>query len=438
MTMVNKNFSLVENIKNTLRALKHRNFRLFFLGQGISLLGTWFQQIAMSWLVYRLTNSPLWLGFIGFTGQIPLLFIPPFAGVLSDRLDKRKILIVTQSLAMLQALVLAILVMSGSIHVWHIIVLSLFLGIVNGFDVPARQSFFVEMVERREDLSNAIALNSSLFNGARFIGPSIGGIFIAAFGEGMCFLVNAVSFIAVIIALFLINTKIIKVHDVRKRVMHELKEGFDYTFGIAPVKVIIFLIGLSSIAVMPYVTVLPVFAKLVLKGGPRTFGFLMACVGAGALTGAIYLASRRSVVGLSRILSAATFVFGTGLVVLSFTDNPIFSMIVIYVASIGMMLQIASCNTIIQSLVDDDKRGRVMSFYAMSFIGLGPFGNLLTGTLTKVIGVRHAITFAGISSLIGAIVFAINLPRLNKAIRPIYVKKGIIKPGEAGIAPVPD
>ncbi len=436
--MAKKDSFLFENIKNTLRALKHRNFRLFFFGQGISLIGTWFQQIAMSWLVYRLTNSPIWLGFIGFTGQIPLLFIPPFAGVFSDRLDKRKILIVTQSLAMLQALVLAILVMTGSIHVWHIIVLSLFLGIVNGFDMPARQSFFVEMVERREDLSNAIALNSSLFNGARFIGPSIGGIFIAAFGEGMCFLVNAFSFIAVIIALFLINTKIIKVHDVRKKIMHELKEGFDYTFGITPVKTIIFLLGLSSVVSMPYVTVLPVFAKLVLNGGPRTFGFLMACVGAGALTGAIYLASRRSVVGLSRVLSAATFVFGAGLVVLSFTNKMIFSMIVIYLASIGMMVQIASCNTIIQSLVDDDKRGRVMSFYAVSFTGLAPFGNLLIGALTKAMGVRHAIVFSGISSLIGAIIFAVNLPKMRKAIRPIYVKKGIIKPGEVGIAPMPD
>jgi len=429
----------VENIKQTVRALRHRNFRLFFIGQGISLIGTWFQTVAMSWLVYRLTNSALWLGIIGFIAQIPMLFIPPFAGVLSDRHDKRKIIIATNTLSMIQAFVLAVLVMTGSIQIWHIIVLSFLLGTVNGFDVPARQSFFVEMVERREDLSNAIALNSSLFNVARFLGPSIGGIFIAAFGEGPCFLVNAVSFVAVIIALFMINTKIIKVTDEkRKDVMQEMKEGFLYTFSIGPVMAIIFLIGLSSIVSMPYVTILPVFAKLVLNGGPKTFGFLLASVGAGALTGAIYLASRKSVAGLSVVLSAATFVFSIGLITLSFMDKILPAMIVIYLASIGMMMQIASCNTIIQSLVDDDKRGRVMSFYAVSFIGLGPFGNLLTGAMTNAIGVRRAIAFAGLCSFIGAIVFALNLPKLRKAIRPIYVKKGILKAEEVGIAPVPD
>lgn len=416
---------IVENIKITFRALRYRNYRLFFGGQSISLIGTWLQQIAMSWLVYRITNSVLLLGVVGFSSQFPIFLCTPFAGVLSDRWNKRYMLIATQSLAMVQAFILSILVLTHTILVWHIIVLSIFLGIINGFDMPARQSFVVEMVEKREDLSNAIALNSAMFNGARFIGPSIGGILIALIGEGICFLLNGISYIAVIVALFLmkINLKLPKRENAK--FLEGLQEGFYFTFGFLPVRSIILLVALISLTALPYSVLMPVFARDILHGGAHTLGFLMASVGAGALTGAMYLASRKSVQGLVKIIPMAAIVFGANLIIFSFSRLIMLSVLVLFLGGMGIMVQLASSNTIIQTIIDDDKRGRVMSIYSMSFIGLAPFGSLLAGSLAKLVGVQATIAAGGFCCIAGALIFVKNLPNMWKLMQPIYEQKGI-------------
>lgn len=420
-----KNYHIVENIKITFRALQHRNYRLFFGGQSISLIGTWLQQIAMSWLVYRMTNSVFLLGVVGFSSQFPIFICTPFAGVLSDRWNKRYMLIATQSFAMVQAFILSILVLTHTIAVWHIIALSLFLGIINGFDIPARQSFVVEMVEKREDLGNAIALNSAMFNGARFVGPSAGGILIALFGEGICFLLNGMSYIAVIIALLLMKINLNVPEKKKTKFLEGLIEGFHFTFGFLPIRLIILLVALVSLTALPYTVVMPVFARDILHGGAHTLGFLMASVGAGALTGAMYLASRKSIAGLVKLIPIAAIVFGANLVIFSFSHFLMLSVLVLFLAGVGIMVQLASCNTIIQTIVDDDKRGRVMSIYSMSFIGLAPFGSLLAGSIAKLIGVQSTIAAGGFCCIAGALIFAKNLPNIWKFMQPIYMEKGI-------------
>ncbi len=428
-----KSTPLFENMKHTFRAFRNRNYRLFFGGQGISLVGTWLQQIAMGWLVYSMTNSKFLLGFVSFSGQIPLLFLTPLAGVLSDRLNRRTILIITQTLSMVQALILSVLVLTGNIQVWHIIVLSIFLGTVNGFDMPIRQAFVVEMVEKREDLSNAIALNSAMFNGARFIGPSIGGLLIAVVGEGMCFLLNGISYIAVIIALFQIRTKFKKREVKKEKILTELKEGFKYTFGFPPLRDIILFIALVSLTAMPYAVIMPVFAKDILHGGPQSLGFLMTAVGAGALTGALYLASRKNVLGLGKIIAGAALFFGTGLILFSISRLHWLSLVILYFTGIGMMIQTASCNTLLQTITDDDKRGRVMSFYSMSFMGMAPFGSLLVGFLSDRISAPATVAIGGICCILAGVLFSRRLPDLRKLIHPIYIRKGIIKEIEIGL-----
>lgn len=416
---------MIENIKNTFRALQYRNYRLFFGGQGISLIGTWLQMIAMSWLVSRLTNSVLLLGVVGFSSNFPIFLCTPFAGVLSDRLNKRYMLIATQSLSMIQAFALSVLVLTHSIAVWHIIVLSVVLGIANGFDMPARQSFIVEMVERREDLSNAIALNSAMFNGARFIGPSIGGILIALFGEGICFLLNGISYIGVIIALLLMRVSKKAPRKENMKFLDGLKEGFHFTFGFLPIRSIIFLVALTSLTAMPYTVVMPVFARDILHGGAHTLGFLMASIGAGALIGAIYLASRKSIAGLIKFIPIGSIVFSASLLIFSFSHFIMLSVPALFLAGIGFMVQLASCNTIIQTIVDDDKRGRVMSLYSMSFIGLAPFGSLLAGGAAKLVGVQATIAAGGLCCIAGALLFLRALPDIWEQIQPIYQQKGI-------------
>lgn len=368
------------NLKTILRALKYKNYRLFFGGQIISLTGTWMQQVAVSWLVYRLTNDPFLLGVVGFSSQIPTFLVSPFAGVIADRISKHKIIIATQIFSMLQAFGLVFLFYSGNINVWHVIILNSFLGFINGFDVPVRQAFVVEMVEKKEDLGNAIALNSMMFNAARLIGPSVAGLLIAALGEGLCFLLNGISYIAVIIALLSMRINFTKNETIKKHIIKELKEGFLYTWQFKPIRILILLIALVSLAGMPYIVLLPVFARDILHGSSDTLGFLLGSVGIGALIGAVFLASRKTVLGLGKIIRNTTMFFGIALILFSFSKTFLLSQLLMIIAGFSMMVMMSSSNTIIQTLVDDDKRGRVMAFYTMAFMGTMPFGSLIAGS----------------------------------------------------------
>lgn len=410
-----------------MRALAYRNYRLFFGGQGLSLIGTWMQQIAMSWLVYRMTNSVFLLGLIGFTGQFPTVIFGSFAGVYADRLNRRNLLIATQTFAMLQAFLLAFLTLTGSVAVWHLIVLSIILGTVNAVDVPVRQSFVIDMVENKNDLGNAIALNSFMFNGARLVGPSIAGLLIAYVGEGVCFLLNGISFFAIILALMAMRTTQKVRQQSSDAVLHELKEGFQYAAGFAPIRYIILLVGLLSLLSMPYIVLMPVFARDILHGGSHTLGFLMGASGIGALAGALYLASRKSVIGLGRLITISTCLFGCGLIAFSFSRYLPLSLCLMLVTGFGMILSMASCNTIVQTIVDEDKRGRVMSFYAIAFVGMAPFGSLIGGSIAHNIGAPLTLTLCGVSSIVGAIFFYKRLPEIRKFVRPIYLRMGIIQ-----------
>jgi MFS family permease len=380
------------------RALRHRNYRLFFAGQGISLIGTWMQRVAMSWLVYRLTGSALLLGVVNFTGQAPTLLFTPFAGVIADRYDRHRLLVATQVMAMVQAALIAVLVVTNVIAVWHLVFLSLFLGIVNAFDTPIRQSLIVDMIESREDLGNAIALNSSMMNGARLVGPSIAGILIASVGEGMCFLLNAISYVAVIAALMAMTIASKKMRAQRPHIWKAWREGVTYAFGSPPIRLVLVLLAVVSFMGMPYATLLPIFAQEVLHGGAQTLGFLMGAAGIGALIGAMYLASRDSMLGLETVLVVAAMIFGTGLIG--------FSLSRIFWLSCGLMIHMAAANTLVQTLVDDDKRGRVMSLHTMSVRGMVPLGSLIAGGLASQIGAPATLTLGGICCVLGALIFA--------------------------------
>jgi MFS family permease len=410
------------------RSFRSRNYRLFFGGQSISLIGTWIQRIATPWLVYSLTGSALLLGVVGFAGQIPTFLLSPFAGVLTDRWNRYHILIATQVAAMIQAFILAFLYLTGTIEVWHIILLSAFLGCVNAFDVPARQSLVIEMVDKREDLANAIALNSSMVNGARLLGPSIAGMLIAFTGEGICFVLNGLSYIFVIVSLLYMKITPRTRTGKNTGVLKELKDGFNYVTGFMPIKYTILLLGLVSLMGMPYAVLMPVFAREILHGGSHTFGFLMGASGLGALTGALYLASRKNVLGLTRIIPISAIVFGLSLVAFSMSRFFMLSLGLMVIAGLGMMLQMASSNTIIQTLVDDDKRGRVMSFYTMAFMGTTPFGSFLAGWLAKTMGAPNTVLIGGVSCILGALLFLRKLPELKKIIHPIYVRLGVLGP----------
>lgn len=415
------------------RSLRYRNYRLFFVGQSISLIGTWMQRIALPWLVYRLTDSPVLLGVVGFVGQLPTFLLAPFAGVLIDHWNRYHILIATQVLAMIQAFILTFLFFAGAIEIWQIILLGIFLGVVNAFDMPARQALVVEMVDSREDLGNAIALNSSMVNGARLLGPSIAGALIAATGEGICFLVNGISYFFVIASLLWMKLSPRAIKAQNTHVLRGLKEGLSYAFGFAPMRAIILLLGLVSLMGMPYTVLLPVFAKEVLHGGSHTFGFLMGASGIGALVGALYLASRKSVLGLGKVMPLSAALFGFGLVVFSLSRHFMLSLVFMFITGVGMMMQMASSNTILQTIVEDDKRGRVMSFYTVAFMGTAPFGSLLAGGLASRLGAPNTLIIGGISCILGAVIFTSKLSDLRKRIHPIYVKLGIIPEVASGI-----
>lgn len=406
-------------LKSSLRALRHRNYRLYFGGQGISLTGSWMQQVAMGWLVYRLTGSAFYLGLVAFFAQVPVFFMSPLAGVLADRWNRMHIMLVAQSLAMIQAFVLAILMFSKVIVPWHLLPLAFFLGVANALDAPARHSMVVQVVEKKEDLGNAIALNSAMFNGARVVGPPVAGILVALTGEGICFLLNSVSYLAVIFALLAMKLPPRVASGRELHFWSELREGFAYTFGLRPIRLIITLIAWVSLAGLSYVTLMPVFVRQVLNGGPNRLGFLMGAVGCGALLGALVLAARRSTRGIEKIMVGGSALFSLGLVALALARAFWLAMALLFLIGLGMMVQMASANTYIQHLISDDKRARVMSIYTTAFMGATPIGSFLAGTLTSGIGVQMTIAAGGVLSLAGTLVFALKfLPlqgRLEKS-----------------------
>ncbi|MGV8075616.1 MAG: MFS transporter [Syntrophobacteraceae bacterium] len=414
---------------NIFRAFSARNYQLFFTGQSISLIGTWMQQTALSWLVYRITGSPFLLGLLGFVSLIPSFIVAPFAGVVIDRCNRHRVLLITQALSMLQASVLAFLVLTGEATIEYILFLSLFLGTVNSFDIPARQSFVVEMVEDKKILANAIALNSSMMHVARMIGPPLAGTIIAASGEGVCILINALSYIAVIVCLLLMKIAPFTRVPQEMHVFLSLKEGFSYAFGFVPIRSIILLVGFVSLMGIPYVVLMPIFARDIFHGDSHMLGLLMGAIGVGALAGAVFLASRKNVIGLDKMIIIASSILGVGVAAFSHSTVFVLSLVLLLVSGFGMMVLLASCNSILQTIVDEEKRGRVMSLYTMAFVGTVPFGNLLHGALASKIGAQNTLLAGGICCIPASIIFARQLPALRKIVRPIYIKMGIMRDG---------
>ncbi len=389
-------------------------------------MGTWITRVATSWLVWRLTHSAAMLGIVGFVGQVPTFLIAPFAGVWVDRLDRYRVLVSTQALAMVQSLVLATLALTGVIQVWHVLVLQACQGVINAFDTPARQSFLIDMVEDPADLSNAIALNSSMVNAARMIGPSVAGLLIAWVGEGWCFLADGVSYLAVIVSLLAMRVARRTRPARDKKVLQELRDGFAYAFGFAPIRSILLLLALVSLAGMPYTVLLPVIATRTLHGGAHTLGFLMGAGGIGALTGALYLASRTTVLGLGRMIPRASATFGASLVLFGLSPWLPLSLALMVLTGVGFMIQMAASNTVIQTLVREDMRGRVMAFYAMSFMGMAPFGSLIAGAVAAHVGAPRTVMAGGALCILGALAFGRKLPALREIVRPIYRERGIL------------
>jgi MFS family permease len=412
-------------------ALKSRNYRLFFAGQGISLIGSWMTQLATVWLVYHITDSALMLGVVGFTSQIPNFILTPFGGVLVDRFSRHRILITTQVLAMLQSLTLAALALSGMINIELILILSFIQGVISAADAPARQAFVTELVDRPEDLANAIAINSTMFNGARLIGPAIGGLLIAGVGEAYCFLIDGVSYIAVIAALLAMRFKPKQMPKIEGSPLQRIKEGFIYAFGCPPIRAILLLSALVSLMGMQYTVLVPVFADKILAGNAQTLGFLMAASGVGAVFGGVYLATRTTVVGLGKLIILGPVLLGIGLIIFALSRYLPLSLLAMLLVGLGVILQVASGNTVLQTIIDDDKRGRVMSLYTMSFLGMVPFGSLLGGAIADRIGATNTLIIAGIACLCGSIFFSRQLPGLKKIVHAIYIRKGIITSAEA-------
>jgi MFS family permease len=408
------------------RALRHRNYRLFFSGQSVSLVGTWITRVATSWLVYRLTGSELLLGVVGFCGQIPTMLLAPFAGVLVDRWDRHRLLVLTQAASMLQSFVLAVLTLRHEITVPWLLGLQIVQGVINAFDTPARQAFVVEMVEDRADLANAIALNSSMVNGSRIIGPSIGGLLIAAVGEGWCFLADAVSYLFVIASLLMMRLPSARSARVEARVLEELRVGYRYVRESAPIRTALVVLAIVSTMAMPYTVLMPAYAAEVLHGGPNTLGLLMTASGVGALGGGLYLASRQSVVGLGRVAAYSTLIFGAGLVAFAFTTSLWVALAVLPFVGAGFMVEMAATNTVLQTLVTDDLRGRVMAFYTMAFFGTAPLGSLLAGLAADRIGARWTIAAGGVISVAAGFWLVSRLPALRAIVRPIYIERGIL------------
>ncbi len=423
-----------------LRALAHRNYRLFFGGQIVSLVGTWLASVATSWLVYRLASesmparSAFLLGAVGFAAQFPVFLIGPLAGVFADHFNRHRILIATQVAFMVHSFVLAVLTYTGRITIGQILFLSLVHGLIRAFDLPTRQALVVQLVPDRADLGNAIALNSSMVHTARLIGPAIAGFMIYRWSEAVCFFVDSVSFFFVIFALLRMRLPQATFERPQAGALQSLRDGLSYAVGFAPIRTILLLVAATSLMAMSQTVLMPVFADRVYGGRERTLGLLLGASGFGAVCGSLYLASRRTVLGLGRVLVAATCVLGAGLIAFAWSRNLALGMGLLTITGFSMVVQLASSNTLIQTIVDDDKRGRVMSLFTTAFMGMTPFGSLLGGTLASGIGAPATLTLAGIGCLLGGSVFALRLPALRALVRPIYVERGILPPIAAGLS----
>jgi len=410
-----------------LRALNRRNYRLFFSGQSLSLIGTWMTRIATSWLIYRLTGSAWMLGVIGFLGQVPTFLMGPLAGVWVDRWSRHRTLVWTQVLSMAQSFALAALAFSGHIAVWHVAVLSVMQGIINAFDTPARQAFLIEMVEDRDILSNAIALNSTMVNIARLLGPSIGGLIIAGFGEAWCFTIDGISYCAVIASLLLMKVAASSPrHREEENLWRELKEGFGYVSTSVPIRAILLLLAIVSLVGMPYSVLLPIFARQVFHGGAHTLGLLMGATGVGALIAALTMAARRSILGLGKRIGLAATLFGGGILAFALSRNLALSVAMLLVTGFAMMQNMASSNTILQTISEPSMRGRVMSYYTMAFMGMTPFGSLFGGAIAARFGAPRALAISGVICMAAAGIYFFYLPSIRRALRPIYQELGIL------------
>ncbi len=414
-------------------AFRSRNYRLYFGGQSISLIGTWMTRVATSWLVYRLTDSAFLLGVVGFLGQIPALFLSPLAGVWVDRWDRHQAMVITQALAMVQSLALAVLTLTHTINMPWIFFLTFLQGVINTFETPARQSFVIQMIDDRSALSNAIALNSSIVNAGRLVGPAIAGIVIAWVGEGYCFLIDGVSYIAVLYSLLAMKNLLPGLRNPPRHVGHELVEGWRYILSSPAIRWILLMLGLVSLIGMPFTVLMPIFADKVLGGGAHTLGFLTAATGLGALACAVALAMRRSVLGLGKWLGIAAAILGVSLILFGLSRSFWWSMVLMFGAGYGMMQQIVTSNTILQTIVADDKRGRVMSFYSMSVFGFLPIGSLFAGMLASWMGAPNTLILGGALCLLASVWYFGRLPEIRRVIRPVYIEMGIMDDPAAAI-----
>jgi MFS family permease len=423
---------------NTLRALRHRNFQLFFAGQLISLIGTWMQSVAQSWLVYRLTGSPALLGLVSFAGQIPIFLLSPIAGYAADRLNRHRVVVATQSASMVLALALAALTLTNRVRIWELFVLAALLGVVNAFDIPARQSFLVEMVGRG-DLMNAIALNSSMFNGARIIGPAIAGILVAKIGEGWCFFANGISYVAVILGLLLMKVKPFRPAPATMSAFETIREGFQFVGRTVPIRAIVQLIAIVSFAGLPYTVLMPIFADRILHVGPQGLGLLMGATGLGALGGALLLASRTRLKGFTILIPSAAAVFALSLAGFAASGRMWLSCAMLFVAGFAVMIQVGASNTLIQSMVPDHLRGRAMSVYSMMYIGIGPFGAMAAGFAAGGFGARFTILAGAVVCLLASGVFALRLPSIRPVARKLIRDQQAIEelPVAGTIEPIP-
>jgi MFS family permease len=411
-------------VPQLLRAFRHRNFQLFFSGQIVSLTGTWMQSIAEAWLVYRLTGSSAMLGIAAFASQAPVLLFGTIGGAVADRIDRRRIIVMTQTVSMILPLTLAALTLTGTVRVWHVLALASILGIVNAFDIPARQAFLVEMVGR-EDLMNAIALNSSMFNGARIVGPAVAGLLVAEVGEGWCFLLNGISYLAVIAGLLLMKVPKRQMEGERRSVLRETMEGFRFAATTAPVRALLLMLGLISLAGMPFSVLMPIVADQILHGGPRGLGLLMGATGVGALCGALGLAMRVGIRGLSRWTAASAAAFGVSLVLFSLSHTFWLSALLLVPAGASMMVEMASSNTLIQSMVPDALRGRVMAVYSIMFMGMAPLGALIAGSAAERLGAPMTIAIGGVICAAASAVFAARMPAHRVEARRLIIAQSM-------------
>jgi MFS family permease len=411
---------------HSLRAFRHRNFRLFFYGQSLGVIGYWVQQIAMSWLVYRLTGSALLLGATAFAGQIAVLVLAPFGGLWADRVDRRKLLIVTQAAAAVPAFALALLAWLDVVAVWHVIVLALVLGVVIAIDAPIRQSFLPEMVPATNDLPSAIAFNSGMYNVGRMIGPAIAGVLIIATSEALCFLINGITKIVALLPFLMM------VANPRERPTEHIpigrafREGVAYAWNLVPVRVLLPVVALVSFMATPYQALMPIFAAEVFSGGPDMLGFLMGAAGLGGLVGIGLLAARRELRGMVRWVAAACFCAGAALTVFSYSTELVLSVVMLMIAGTGIVVAVNGISTITMTIVEDRMRGRVMSFYTMAFLGMYPVGGLVAGALASWVGAMHTLAIGGVCCMLCAVWLWTRLPGLRVHLRPIYAKLGVI------------